>query len=177
MLRTRLLPLARTLSRTSTTRAFSTTLPACQSIPLSIQGRGTGTSQTISVSGKPYTFSTDTYTALGGQDLHPSPVSYSLASLGSCNQVTGSLVAKDHGIRLGEWNVTVDGVLPTAVLVGGEQGNANWESVKVTVRVKTDSEEGRFREFVKEVERRCPITQLFVRSGVRYESEWVNEKL
>ncbi|KAK4221971.1 OsmC/Ohr family [Podospora fimiseda] len=164
------------------TRLFSTTPRPLQSIPLSITGTGTGTQQHITIADKSYTISTDTYTTLGGQDSQPSPVSYSLASLSSCNQVTGNVVAKNHGIKLGKWHVTVDALLPTAVLVKGEQGNPNWESVKLKARVQTDIPEGekgkeKFQFFVEEVERRCPITQLFKLSGVRFESEWVNEKL
>lgn len=164
-------------------RPFSHSRPTLQTLPVQIHGVGTGTVQTISVQNKPYTFATDTYTTLGGGDSAPSPVAYSLASLGSCNQVTGSVVGRDHGIKLGEWNVTVTGDLPTNVLVGGEEGNPNWERVRLLVRVQTDVDGGveegreRFGFFVREVERRCPITQLFKLSGVGYESEWVNEKL
>ncbi|KAK3987504.1 OsmC/Ohr family [Cladorrhinum sp. PSN332] len=170
---------ARSLPRA--TRVFSTTPRRLQSIPLQITGTGTGTQQHITIADKAYTISTDTYTTLGGQDSQPSPVSYSLASLSSCNQVTGSVVAKNHGIRLGKWHVTVDALLPTAVLVNGEQGNPNWESVKLKARVQTDipaeDKDGKFKLFVREVERRCPITQLFKLSGVKFESEWVNEEL
>ena len=55
--------------------------------------------------------------------------------------------------------------------------------MRLLVRVQTDVDEGsvegkeKFGFFVSEVERRCPITQLFKLSGVKYESEWVNEKL
>ncbi|KAK4163821.1 OsmC/Ohr family [Cladorrhinum sp. PSN259] len=150
------------------------------SIPIRIEGTGTGTLQRITIPSKPYTIQTDTYTALGGQDSHPSPVSYSLASLSSCNQVTGAVVAKDRGIKLGKWVVSVDAVLPTNVLVGGEEGNPNWESVRLEARVQTDiplEDTKKFEGFVKEVERRCPITALFKLSGVRYESVWVNERI
>ncbi|KAK4211483.1 OsmC/Ohr family [Rhypophila decipiens] len=165
-------------------RQFSQTRPALTStLPVQIHGKGSGTSQTITVQNKPYTFQTDTYTTLGGNDAHPSPVAYSLASLGSCNQVTGSVVARDHGIKVGQWDVEVEGQLPTDVLVGGKQGNPNWVSVELKIHVQTDldvaTEEGRKKWdfFVGEVERRCPITQLFKLSGVRYESVWVNERL
>ncbi|KAG7143154.1 hypothetical protein HYQ45_000621 [Verticillium longisporum] len=98
--------------------------------------------------------------------------------LTSCNQVTGGIVAKDHGVKLGKWDVSLEGVLPTAVLVGGEQGNPNWESVDLKVQVQTDIEGGDeaadFKRFASEVERRCPITQLFKLSGVRYNSKWEN---
>lgn len=163
--------------------AFSATSHAASgTLPVRVQGVGSGTTQSLSVPDKPYTFSSDTYTALGGGDSAPSPVVYSLASLGTCNQVTGSIVGRDHGIKLGRWTVDVEGVLPTAVLVKGEpEGNPNWESVVLKVAVQTDiaggSDDPKFRHFVSEVERRCPITALFRLSGVRLTSEWVNEPL
>jgi len=83
-------------------RAISITTPKLQAIPLRIDGHGTGTIQKVSIEGKPYQFTADTYTLLGGQDSAPSPVSYFLASLSTYNQVTGFVVAKDHGIILGE---------------------------------------------------------------------------
>ncbi|KAH0837034.1 hypothetical protein AYO21_08837 [Fonsecaea monophora] len=162
-------------------RQFSGSASVLQSLPVRIHGRGTGTQQTIEVEGKPYKILTDTYQVLGGNDSSPSPVSYSLASLGSCTQVTGSVVAKDHKIKVGQWDVAVEGILPTAVLVNGEQGNPNWEKVVLTVKVQTDIKGGnddpKFRHFVAESERRCPITQLFVRSGVAFSSQWTNESL
>ncbi|SPO03244.1 uncharacterized protein DNG_05926 [Cephalotrichum gorgonifer] len=162
-------------------RQFSSTPARLQSIPIRIQGRGVDTIQTVSVQDKTYKITADTYTLLGGKDSAPSPVVYSLTSLSTCNQVTGFVVAKDHGIELGEWNVEVDAQLPTAVLVGGEQGNPNWESLVLKVRVQTNIEGGqddpKFQHFVSEVERRCPITALFKLSGVKYTSEWTNEPL
>ncbi|KAK2685020.1 hypothetical protein QWA68_016040 [Fusarium oxysporum] len=158
-------------------RRFSASPSHLQRLPVQISGQGSGTIQTISVKDKPYTFSTDTYKVIGGQDSHPSPVAYALASLSSCNQVTGALVAKDHGLTLGKWRVLVEGQLPTAVLVGGEQGNPNWESVDLEVNVQTSADDAAFEHFVAEVERRCPITQLFKRSGVAYKSKWINEPL
>lgn len=162
-------------------RQFSAATARFQSIPVQVNGRGTNTVQTLSVKDKTYTIKADTYTPLGGTDASPSPVAYALASLSSCNQVTGFVVARDHGIKLGEWNVEVQGILPTEVLVGGEQGNPNWKSVVLKARVQTDIKGGQsspqFQHFVAEVERRCPITALFKLSGVEYTSEWVNEPL
>lgn len=162
-------------------RQFSSAPARFQAIPVQIKGEGHNTIQKISVKDKTYDFTADTYTPLGGTDSAPSPVSYALASLSSCNQVTGSVVARDHGIKLGKWSVEVDGMLPTEVLVGGEQGNPNWKSVVLRARVQTDIKGGqndpKFQHFVAEIERRCPITALFKLSGVEYTSEWVNEPL
>ncbi|CAK7227640.1 hypothetical protein SCUCBS95973_006611 [Sporothrix curviconia] len=162
--------------------AFSATHRAASSLfPVNVHGEGAGTKQSLSVAGKDYTFSTDTYAALGGDDTAPSPLVYALASLGSCNQVTGSIVARDHGIRLGKWTVEVEGMLPTEVLVKGEEGVSNWESVLLKISVQTDigggSSDPRFQHFRSEVERRCPITNLFKLSGAKLTSEWVHEAL
>lgn len=168
------------------TRLFSSTTPRqspprSDILPVQVAGTGTGTLQHVTVPGKSYTFVSDTYPVLGGADSAPSPVVYALASLSACNQVTGHVVARDHGITLGKWNVEVDGQLPTGVLVQGlkeeDVGGPNWEAVSLRVRVQTDVEGEKWDRFVSEVERRCPITRLFRDSGLKYESTWVNEKL
>ncbi|KAK0712351.1 hypothetical protein B0T26DRAFT_651014, partial [Lasiosphaeria miniovina] len=101
-----------------------------------------------------------------------------LASLSSCNYVTGSVVAKDHGITLGEWDVKVEGLLPTKVLVGREQGNPNWEKVLLDTDIWGGmGDDAMFQLFVRKVERRCPFSQLFKLSGVVYKSRWVNGPL
>jgi uncharacterized OsmC-like protein len=63
------------------------------------------------------------------------------------------------------------------VFVGGEQGNPNWEGVDLEVSVQTNADDAAFENFTAEVERRCPIAQLFKRSGVAYKSKWINEPL
>jgi putative redox protein len=147
-------------------------------LPLAIRGTGTGVTQSISAG--PLKIETDTYKALGGNEAAPSPLAYSLASLSGCQQVTGALVANDLGIKLGKWEVEVNGVLDTDVLVKGTQavreGEGNWEIVDVKVRVETDVDEERFRLFQEETERRCPLSQLFIRSGVKWKNEWENRK-
>ncbi|KAL2268012.1 hypothetical protein VTJ83DRAFT_2858 [Remersonia thermophila] len=170
--------LLRSLARRQpSARLFTTTHRRLSALPVSITGTGTGTLQRVAVPGKPYAFTADTYPVLGGADSAPSPVVYSLAALSACNQVTGHVVARDLGIRLGEWEVQVEGLLPTKTLVKGEEGDPNWEKVTIKLKVQTDVGEEEFARFVGEVERRCPITALFRKSGVVYDSVWVNEKL
>ncbi|CRG90603.1 hypothetical protein PISL3812_07647 [Talaromyces islandicus] len=177
MLRIRPQSLAKGLN--ASIRPFSSSTGR-QLIPVHISGQGNGTVQTITVPGKPFKFSTDAYTMMDGKESHPSPIAYSLASLSSCNQVTGSVVAKELGIEIGEWLITVEGKLPTEVFLGGEQGNPNWDSVALKVQVQSNlmgDHDPKFLHFAAEVERRCPMTALFKRSGVRYTSEWINKPL
>jgi len=154
---------------------FSSSSRTLDKIPFRVDGQGTGVAQNIKVKGSPYEISVDAYASFGGSDSAPTPLAYSLSSLGSCTQVTGSLVARDLGINLGNWSVTVKGQLDTDVLVKGKDGNANWDSIELLVSVETDTnDEGKFQRLASETERRCPITQLFKHSGAGWNSQWVN---
>jgi hypothetical protein len=47
----------------------------------------------------------------------------------------------------------------------------------VRARVRTDATEHGFARLVAETERRCPVSQLFRRSGVELVNEWTPEPL
>ncbi|KAJ9260470.1 hypothetical protein DTO027B5_3524 [Paecilomyces variotii] len=169
----------RSISRTSSSsRPFSQSSRSFNKFSVRVSGTGRGVAQSIKADGHPHLIQTDAYKFFEGHESAPTPLVYNLGSLGSCTQVAGSLVAKSLGAKLGEWNVTVKGDLDTGVLAEGKDGNGNWESIEVNVRVQTDIEdENTFNKFVSETERRCPIMQLFKQSGTSWKSNWVNEKL
>jgi putative redox protein len=147
-------------------------------VPFVLTATGIGTAQQLTAAGDAgHKFSTDAYPAFGGQDAAPSPLFYALGSLTSCNQVTATLVARDLGIRLGTWSFEVQGDLDTSVLVGGADGNANFDRVSVRAVVETDATDEQFATLVAETERRCPVTQLFERSGVEWDNQWENASL
>ena len=142
-------------------------------VPFALSATGAGTAQQLTTAGdKAHRFSTDAYPAFGGHDEAPSPRFYAQGSLTSCNQVTATLVAKDLGIRLGAWTFEIQGDLDTSVLVNGAEGNANFDKVTVRATVETDASDEQFARLVAETERRCPVTQLFQRSGLEYEKNW-----
>lgn len=144
-------------------------------VPFAVHAEGTGVAQTLTAGG--HVFHTDAYLAFGGNDTAPSPLFYALGALTSCNQVTASLVAKDLGITLGRWTFDIRGDLDTRVLVGGAEGNANFDRVEVRATVETDAGEEQFAQLVAETERRCPVSQLFVRSGLEFSNEWTRVPL
>jgi uncharacterized OsmC-like protein len=142
-------------------------------VPFAVHGEGKGVYQTLTAAGDAgHVFYADAYPAFGGADSAPSPLFYALGSLTSCNQVTASLVAKDLGITLGRWTFDIQGDLDTAVLVGGADGNANFDRVVVHATVETDATDEQFATLIAETERRCPVTQLFKRSGLEFVNEW-----
>ncbi|GAA4833652.1 hypothetical protein GCM10023201_22220 [Actinomycetospora corticicola] len=142
-------------------------------VPFPVHAEGTGVYQTLTAGGEGgHVFHTDAYPAFGGKDSAPSPLFYLLGALTSCNQVTGSLVAKDLGITVTKWTFDIVGDLDTAVFVGGADGNANFDRVEVRATVETDATEEQFEQFVSEVARRCPVTQMFTRSGLEFDNRW-----
>lgn len=154
------------------------TRPKASVVPFTNHAEGAGVAQKITVGGDAgHVFDVDTYPAFGGADSQPSPLSYVLGALSSCNQITASIVAKELGVTLGEWTFDVQGDLDTAVMVGGEEGNANFDAVTVRATVQTDADEATFEKLRTETERRCPVTQLFQRSGLEYSSEWTRAAL
>ena len=161
--------------RAQSVRAFSISAQRHQTIPFQVDGSGSGVAQSVQVRNSSHKIEADAFPAFGGKDASPSPLHYNLASLSTCTQVTGSLVAKDLGIKLRQWNVGVGGQLDPAVLTKGKEGNANWDSIALTVEVETDADNAKFDQFASETERRCPITQLFKRSGVEWSSSWSNK--
>lgn len=147
-------------------------------VPFVVDASGTGVAQHLVVQGDAgHEFDADAYPAFGGADKAPSPLFYALGALTSCNQVTAALVAKDHGIALGKFSFRIQGDLDTVVLVKGADGNANFEKVVVEASVQTDASDEQFDHFVSEVARRCPVTQLFVRSGVEFVNNWTRADL
>ncbi|MBZ5734979.1 OsmC family protein [Nocardioides sp. TRM66260-LWL] len=145
-------------------------------VPFVLEAEGTGVAQTLTVPGS-HVFHTDAYPAFGGKDAAPSPLFYALGALTSCNQVTASIVAKDLGITLGRLEFRVQGDLDTAVFVGGAEGNANFDRVEVVAKIESDATPEQFAELEREVDRRCPVSQLFRRSGTEFVTNWSQVQL
>jgi uncharacterized OsmC-like protein len=142
-------------------------------VPFTVTAEGDGVAQRVSVGGgHPHEFATDTYPAFGGADAAPSPLSYVLGALTSCNQVVGSIVARELGVSLGTWSFDVQGDLDPSVLATGAEGNANFTRITLRATIETDADDATFARLQSETERRCPVTQMVVRSGVDYTSAW-----
>jgi uncharacterized OsmC-like protein len=143
-------------------------------VPFAVSGQGTGVAQTVSVSGASYVIETDAYPAFGGEDKHPSPLAYTLASLSSCNQVTSSIVARELGITLGSVKFDVSADLDPTTLASGQhvEGGTTFQNLKVVATIATDADAEQFATLQSETERRCPVTELFRLAGVNSTSEW-----
>lgn len=135
---------------------------------------GTGVRQDVSVGGSPHVIPTDAYPAFGGADSHPSPLSYALASLTSCNQVTAQVVAKELGVRVDAYAFDVAADFDPATMVGGATGaDDTFSRVTVRAELTTTATPDEVAHLRAEVERRCPVSALFRRAGVPVDGEWV----
>jgi hypothetical protein len=86
-------------------------------------------------------------------------------------------VARDFGLTLGQFHVAVDAKLDPTVLATGAEGVSNFTRLKLDVAIETDADADTFARFGQEVERRCPVTQLFRRSGVEVTTSWTPNAL
>jgi uncharacterized OsmC-like protein len=146
-----------------------TTLPL---VTFRLTGTGSGVAQTIREEGSPHVIQADAHPAFGGADQAPSPLAYALAALTSCTQVTSQIVARDLGLSLGEFTVALDAKLDPTVLATGAEGVSNFTRLTLDVTIETDADPALFERFGKEVDRRCPVSQLYRRSGVAVTSTW-----
>jgi uncharacterized OsmC-like protein len=137
-----------------------------------LTGEGSGVAQTVREDGTHHVIQTDAHPAFGGHDTAPSPLAYALAALTSCTQVTSQVVARDLGLTLGQFHVAVDAKLDPTVLATGAEGVSNFNRLTLDVSIETDAAPDAFAHFGREVERRCPVTQLFRRSGVDVKTSW-----
>jgi len=160
-----------------TTDSNSPLIPEGQILEFKHHGYGTGVHHSVEIKDSDHTIIAEGHPAFGGTDSAPSPLDYVLAGLISCNQVTAQIVALGKNIELGEFNIDLKADLDNSVLVYGAEGNANFTSIDLEVEVESKLSEEEFTEFVSEVERRCPLTQLYVRSGVNVRNNWTNKPL
>ena len=150
---------------------------SAQFVRFRLVGEGAGVAQTVREDGSPHVIQTDAHSSFGGGDTAPSPLAYALAALTSCTQVTSQIVARDLGLSLGRFNVSVDAKLDPTVLATGAEGVSNFTTLALQATVETDAAPEVFRRFSQEVERRCPVTQLFRRSGVVVTTVWIARNL
>ncbi|MBS3815956.1 MAG: OsmC family protein [Candidatus Thermoplasmatota archaeon] len=94
---------------------------------------------------------------LGGTNKGPNPVEVLLGSLGACLDFTGTIVAKQMGHELKDFQLEVEGDLDTR----GVRGEADVPSGFQEIRVKVINIEGipdeEIPHFLETIENRCPV--------------------
>jgi putative redox protein len=135
-----------------------------------LRGVGEGVKQRVTIEASPLTFTAGGRRAFGGADSARSPIDFA--------QITGQIVANSNpAIALGRWEIVVKASIHQAVLIKDGDGLSNFRDVDLAVSVQTNLEPDAFARFAREVDERCPVAQLFRRSGVGVTTRWTAKQL
>ena len=95
---------------------------------------------------------------LRGTDTGMNPVEMLLCCLGACQCIVARLFARARKIRVQDFRVELEGDLdPDGFLRGKDGVRAGLHEIRYTVRIRTDADEEKVREFVEFVKSRCPV--------------------
>ena len=96
----------------------------------------------------------------GGNDLGPAPLEYFFLALGGCLITIAKVVAHQRKIELRGMQVHVEGDLDSDVLLGRRDDiRAGFSDIRVHVDLDADLTHDEKKAFLKEVDRRCPVTE------------------
>jgi putative redox protein len=96
----------------------------------------------------------------GGEDAGPTPLEYMLLALAGCIATIGRIVAKQQRIALRGMVVTVEGELDVEALMGrNPEVRSGFTGFKVTAKIDADLSQEEKEKFLREVDRRCPVSE------------------
>jgi uncharacterized OsmC-like protein len=105
-----------------------------------------------------FNFIVDEPPAMGGTDHGANPVEYLLAGLAGCLNVVAHMVAKEQGIQLNSLQISVEGDINPARLLGlsGEE-RAGFQSLRILLIPDTDASPEALLKWLETIEERCPV--------------------
>ena len=109
----------------------------------------------------------------GGGGQGPSPLQGVLGSLCGCEAVTFSRTAKEKNFNYNGLEFEAEFTIDIRGRMGVRSVVPHFKTVRVQIYVKTNEDEARLLEVVKETEARCPVFNLIKDAGVEIECVWV----
>lgn len=109
---------------------------------------------------------------LGGTNRAPSPLELALVSLVSCDGVIIHGVAEAMRFAYSRVEFDCSGQIDVRGPKGVKGARPYFEKVDMTIRITADESEERLQKLRRNVEFRCPVTNLFVAAGVDMNVEW-----
>ncbi len=101
--------------------------------------------------------------AMGGDNQGPSPLDYVFISLAGCLITIGKIVAGQRQIDLRGMEVEISGDINLDVLRGKEKNErAGFQNITAAVKIDADMSDEEKKEFLEEVDRRCPISDNLI---------------
>lgn len=103
--------------------------------------------------------------AMGGTDSAPTPLDYVFIALGGCLVTIAKIVAGQRKIALRSVEAEVSGEIDLAVLRGqNTEDRAGFQSITATVKIDADLTDEEKKEFLEEVDRRCPVSDNLIKT-------------
>ena len=95
----------------------------------------------------------------GGTDTGPTPLEYFLLALAGCLASVARIVAHQKKINLRALRLAVEGDLDLDVLTGKNMTDRpGFKGIKISVALDADLAQAEKEAFLREVERRCPVS-------------------
>ena len=96
----------------------------------------------------------------GGENLGPTPLQYFLLAIAGCIGTIAKTVAKQKNITIYKMEIDIHGDLDVMVLLGrSTQNRPGFRSIEIAVSLESDVPIDEEERFLKEVERRCPVSE------------------
>lgn len=110
-----------------------------------------------------HTFYIDEPEAAGGTDLGPNQIQYMLASLGGCFMGAGRLIAKQMGLAIRGIDCRMSGEIDERAVMGqSTEVRPGFPKIVMHVKVDSDEPKAKLDEWLKQVEKRCPVNDVIV---------------
>jgi uncharacterized OsmC-like protein len=107
----------------------------------------------------PFRIFMDEPESLGGRNGAPSPLDFILAAHAGCLNYMTFFIAKELGIPVSGTDITVKGSLDPAKFAGTDRSvRAGYQSLEVTIHVKSTASLDDIARLQREVEARCPVS-------------------
>ncbi|MDI6601050.1 MAG: OsmC family protein [Thermoanaerobacteraceae bacterium] len=94
---------------------------------------------------------------LGGTDKGMNPVEALLCAFGSCQSIVAAAFAKAKGINLQGFWVELEGDIDLDGFMGKADVRPGFQEIRFKMHIKTDSPKEKVEEFVKFIEKTCPV--------------------
>lgn len=95
----------------------------------------------------------------GGEDAGPTPLEYLFVSLAGCIGTIAKITANQRRLKIDNLKVKIEGDLDLDILMGKSKDNrAGFNKIVAEVSFDSDMTIEQKRNFIKEVDERCPIS-------------------
>jgi uncharacterized OsmC-like protein len=95
--------------------------------------------------------------SLGGTNKSMSPVEVLLCALGGCQAIVASAFAEAHNVTFEDFYVEIEGDIDLDGFLGKADVRPGFQEVRYTMHFKTNEPREKMEEFVKFMERTCPV--------------------